>query len=417
MINGGKALMGRLTVPSAKNAALPIIAASLMADGETTVKSCPQLSDIQTSVQIINSIGSRAVMENGGLSITYADSECCEISPDLCGKMRSSILYLAPLLYRKGKAVVYQPGGCNLGSRKIDIHMEGLCRMGARVEYDGDKILLFAPDGLKAVHYRLRLPSVGATQTLIMAACVAKGITVLHNCAREPEVADLAGFLNRAGAKIVGAGKSEVIIRGVDRLCGVEYTPIPDRIFAATVLSAVSACKGICLLNNYPQEYMSGFEKLLKQAGLKIIHYSNSALLVKCIDKACDISVHTGYYPAFSTDMGPLLSSAMVNNNGTLKIYEGVFENRFSYMPQFKKLGLCCYADGKQYYQTQQSNVYSARLSAQDLRAGAAIVVAALAKRGRFTVEGLQYIDRGYQNLEQILALLGADIRRISVEE
>ena len=224
-------MFGKVTVPVAKNALLPIVAASVMLDGESVVKSCPSLSDVHTSAEIINSLGSTAVFQNGNFSCFYSENENCEISEALCKKMRSSILYLAPLLYRKRKAVICYPGGCNLGKRQIDIHLDGLQRMGAKVECAGEKMVVTAAEGLKGVQYRLRLPSVGATQTLIMAAVTAKGITVLRNCAREPEIVDLARFLRQAGAKITGAGKGEIIIQGVSSLNAVEYTPIPDRIF------------------------------------------------------------------------------------------------------------------------------------------------------------------------------------------
>ncbi|MBQ7816672.1 MAG: UDP-N-acetylglucosamine 1-carboxyvinyltransferase, partial [Oscillospiraceae bacterium] len=260
-------------------------------------------------------------------------------------------------------------------------------------------------------------PSVGATQTLIMAAVTAKGITVLRNCAREPEIVDLARFLRQAGAKITGAGKGEIIIQGVSSLNAVEYTPIPDRIFAATVLSAVNACKGVCFLKNYPSEYMQHFEKMLKQTGLKILHLADGAFAFKGFDKAADINAHTGYYPALSTDMGPLLSAALINNSGTLNLHEGVFENRFSYLTEFQKLGLCCKTEGRNYYQTQKNDIYLAALKAADLRAGAALVVAALAKRGIFTIEGLKYIDRGYEKIEDVFSALGGDIRRDLFEQ
>ncbi|MBR2028954.1 MAG: UDP-N-acetylglucosamine 1-carboxyvinyltransferase [Oscillospiraceae bacterium] len=411
-VYGGKALRGCVTVPAAKNSVLPIAAASLMLDGESVIKKCPALLDVNVSMDIINTIGCRAYTADGNLHISYADGEICKIDNSLCKKMRSSILYLAPVLYRRGKVEICLPGGCNLGKRQIDIHLAGLEKMGAEIECRDDSITVSAPDGLKGATFRLHTASVGATQTLLMAAATAKGITILRNCAREPEVADLARFLRCAGARITGAGKSEIIIQGVASLSGVEYTPIADRIFAATVLSAVNACKGMVFIKNYPAEYMRIFEKMLEKTGLNILHFAENALAVKGFRAAADINVHTGYYPSFPTDMGPLLSSALVNNNGTLVLTEGIFENRFSYAPEFEKLGLCCRTDGSRYYQTAGQNIYRAELKAADLRAGAALVVAALAKRGKFTIEGLEYIDRGYEKIEEVFSALGGDIRR-----
>ena len=417
VVNGGKKLHGKVTVPVAKNALLPIIAASLMLDGESCIKNCPALSDIKASKDIINSIGSVAVLQNGDLSVCYTDSEIYEIPEPLCQSMRSSVLYLAPLLYRKEKVAISLPGGCNIGKRPIDIHLDGLCRMGAQAECEDGKITLTVPDGLKGISYKLRVPSVGATQTLMMAAVTAKGLTVLKNCAREPEIVDLARFLNCAGAKITGAGRNEMIIQGVSSLKGAEYTPIPDRVVAATVLAAVNASKGTCVVTNYPVEYMQQFENLLKTTGLGIVHYSDNALIYKCAHIKSDIDVHTGFYPAFSTDTGPLLSAALANNKGVLNLCETVFENRFSYKDDFLKLGINCKVDGRTYIQNGYSECDDIQqLQAKDLRAGAALVVAALAKKGNFEITGLNYIDRGYENIEEIFSALGADIRRIQLD-
>lgn len=410
-------MCGCTTITSAKNSVLPIAAAAVMLDGETVIHKCPDLLDVRVSADIINSLDCSAIMQNGNFSVLYKESDICTIPEDLCSKMRSSILYMAPLLYRKGKAEICWPGGCNIGKRQIDIHLDGLKCMGAQVECVENKIIVTAPQGLRGTQFRLRLPSVGATQTLIMAASTAKGITVLHNCAREPEVVDMVRFLKDAGAKITGAGKGEIIIQGVPALSGVEYTPIADRILAATVLSAVNACRGAVYMKNYPAAYMSAFEKLLKPTGLKIYHLANGTLALKTFDRAVDIKTHTGYYPAFSTDMGPLLSSSLVNNNGTLLLRENIFENRFSYSHEFEKMGLNCRTDSRDYFQTAGKEIFSAHLKAEDLRAGAALVVAALARRGSFTIEGVEYIDRGYEKIENIFSSLGGNIRRETFEQ
>ena len=409
-------MCGCVSVPAAKNSVLPIAAASLMLDGESVIKRCPNLLDVNVSTDIINSLGCKAYITDGNLHISYSENENCKIDNELCRKMRSSILYMAPVLYRRGKVELCMPGGCNLGKRQIDIHLAGLEKMGACIECKDDCITVSAPDGLKGTTFRLHTASVGATQTLLMAAATAKGISVLRNCAREPEVVDLARFLRCAGAKITGAGKSEIIVQGVPCLNAVEYTPIADRIFAATVLGAVNACRGVVLIKNYPAEYMRTFEKLLEKTGLKILHFNENAVVIKFFDAAADIKAHTGFYPAFPTDMGPLLSSALVNNNGTLALTEGVFENRFAYAEEFEKLGLHCEVNGNEYRQTAGSDVCSAQLIAADLRAGAALVVASLAKRGKFVIEGLEYIDRGYEKIEEVFSALGGDIRRDTFE-
>ena len=415
VVKGGKKLFGKATVPVAKNALLPIIAASLMLDGETCLKNCPALSDVSASMDIVNTVGSAAFMQGRDMHIVYRDSDVFAVPKDICSAMRSAVLYLAPMLYRKGTVTIHMPGGCNIGKRPVDIHIDGLCSMGAKAEYGEDTITLTCDGKLKGTTYRLKVPSVGATQTLIMAAATAEGLTVLKNCAKEPEIADFATFLNCAGAKITGAGGGEIIINGVPSLKGVTYTPIADRIFAATVLSAVNACKGVCFIKNYPFEYMEQFEKTLCRTGMHILHFSNTALVWKTAEKTADIKVHTGYYPAFPTDMGPLLSAAMVNNDGTLNLCEGLFENRFSYNTEFQKLGMFCLCRDREYYQQKQGITHLANLSAADLRAGAAIVVAAMAKEGCYSIEGLKFIDRGYEKIENVFSSLGADIRRVSV--
>ncbi|MBR5251883.1 MAG: UDP-N-acetylglucosamine 1-carboxyvinyltransferase [Oscillospiraceae bacterium] len=417
VISGGKKLGGFYTLPAAKNALLPIAAAALMTDGECRIKNCPDLSDVSATVDIIKSVDSCAVMQEGTLTICYRDSNKNEIDEKLCGRMRSSILYLAPLLYRKGSVKMYCPGGCTIGERPVDIHLDGLEKMGAQIQCEGGAITVQALNGLKGAQIKLRLPSVGATQTLIMAAATAKGLTVLKNCAREPEIVDLARFLNSAGAKITGAGRHEVIIQGVPCLTGVEYTPIPDRIVAATVLAAVNSCKGWCVIKNYPHQYMAQFENMLTKTGLKLVRYSDNILVYKYAHRPSPTMVHTGYYPAFSTDMGPLLAAAMANNTETVEICETVFENRFSYGEDFKKLGICCTTKGGCFRQNMCADATDCHLCAKDLRAGAALVVAALSKKGHFTLDGVNYIDRGYENIETIFKNLGADIRRIQLDQ
>lgn len=412
IVKGGKKLCGSIEVPAAKNAILPLLAASVMLDGESKIKNCPNLSDIKCSVDIINSIGSFADINSNDICVMYRYSNDEEIPSDLCAKMRSSILYLAPLLYRKGQIKIYLPGGCNIGKRPIDIHLEGLREMGVQFVQNQDYIVANLKEGFKSCKFKLRLPSVGATQTLIMAAAVADGVTILKNCAREPEVVDLARFLNRAGAKIIGAGKSEVIIYGVSSLNAVEYEPIPDRIFAATVLSAINGCLGSCIIKNYPFEYMGDFEKYLKLTGLRIVHLGDTVLAFKFNHKKSVIKVHTGYYPSFPTDMGPLLSAAMVNNDGLLSLKETVFENRFSYCDEFKKLGVDCTCFAREYFQKKGSFAKKAVLYGKDLRAGAALVCASLAAKGEYEIYGTEYIDRGYEKIENIFSRLGADIRR-----
>ena len=416
VIKGTCPLKGSISVPGAKNSALPVLAASIMLDGRTTISGCPLLKDVQTSFEIIRQLGGIVTRTQNTVSILYHQSQKTEISDELCKKMRSSVLYMAPMLYRCKTTTIHTPGGCNIGKRPIDIHLDGLEKMGAVISYDTDRIVLTAPQqGLKGMVYRLKLPSVGATQTLIMAASTARGITVLHGCAKEPEVGDLIDFLNSAGAKIIGKGTGELVINGVESLSAISHTLIPDRIFAATVLAAVNACKGHVFVKNYPREYMTAFEKALSPTGLMVLHLPTGALVAKGYHKNCDIAVQTGYYPEFATDMGPLLAAALVNNKGELNLTESIFESRFSYKEDFEKLGLECNINDYTYTQTFQKSAAVSTgetFTAKDLRAGAALIIAAMAKGGQYDLLGIENIDRGYEALDKTFAKLGADIRR-----
>ena len=415
IIEGGKKLFGCISVPAAKNSVLPILAASIMLDGKTEISDCPKLSDIDVSMDIIRSVGAVAVQEAGDIIVTSAREFKSEVSEDLCRKMRSSVLYIAPLIYRCKQAHIYLPGGCCIGQRPIDIHLEGLKALGAEIAFEKDKISITAPNGLTGTIFKLKVPSVGATQTLMMAACTAKGVTVLKNCAKEPEVADLACFLKRAGAKIMGVGTEKLIITGVESLCAVQYTPMPDRIFAATALSAVTACKGVAIIKNYPKKQMNLFEKTLSKAKLKVFHCKNTAFAISFGRQRADIEVETFYYPGFSTDMGPVLAAALVNNQGRFTLKENIFENRFSYMEGFKQLGLNCDLHENVYSQTVGIDFINQErvLKAKDLRAGAALVVAAMATKGKKHILGVEYIDRGYEKIDKTFKNLGANVKRV----
>ncbi len=413
IISGGKRLSGTVTVPGAKNSALPILAASIMLDGRVVIKDCPKLKDVKTSKEIISYLGGLVTTSNNTLISYYHKNQKYEIPKDLCQKMRSSILYLAPLLYRYNKVSLYLPGGCSIGARPIDIHLDGLKRMGARVSFDDEKITITAPkDGLKSTVFRLKVPSVGATQTLIMAASVAKGVSVLHGCAKEPEVLDLIAFLNKAGAKIENKNNGTIIITGQNSLKAITHKLIPDRVFAATILAAVNACGGRVYIKNYPHEFMSEFESFILQSGCKIQKIFDSVFVTRNRLKPIDITAKTGYYPAFATDMGPLLSAAMCKNDGILRIQENIFENRFSYMESFIKKGINAYIKDSLYVQTKGSKEIPSDVIAKDLRAGAALVVLALAHDNRCVVSGVEHIDRGYENLDKTFMQLSLDIRR-----
>ncbi len=402
-----------MRVPGAKNSALPILAASIMLDSRSIIKDLPNLEDVKTSISIIKYLGGLVTYTSDGISVVYHKNGKSEIPNDLCNKMRSSVLYLAPILYRYGKASLFMPGGCNIGKRPIDIHLDGLSKMGAEIKTDEDKITVIAPKkGLLGTVYRLKIPSVGATQTLIMAAVTAIGITVLHGCAKEPEVLDLIAFLNSAGADIENKGDGSIIIKGKKSLIGTTHTLIPDRIFASTILSAVNACGGRVYIKNYPHDYMGEFEKYILQSGCKIQKILDNLFVTRSKLNEIDITVSTGYYPNFATDMGPLLSAGVANNKGVFRLKETVFEKRFSYLEGFLSLGVSAYINDNTYIQSKGEKQIPAKVTAKDLRAGAALVVLSLSHDTRSIVSGIMHIDRGYEALEKTFAELGADIRR-----
>ncbi len=418
IISGGKRLKGIIRVPGAKNSALPILAASIMLDTRSVIKDLPNLEDVKTSVSIIKYLGALVTYSSDGVNILYHKNGKYELPKDLCIKMRSSVLYLAPILYRYGKVSIFMPGGCNIGKRPIDIHLDGLSKMGADIISSDDKITIIAPKkGLLGTVYRLKVPSVGATQTLIMAGVIAKGVTVLHGCAKEPEVLDLIDFLIKAGADIENKGDGTLIIKGKKNLIGVNHKLIPDRIFASTILAGVNACGGRVYIKNYPHEYMAEFEKYILQSGCKIQRILDSLYVTRSKLQSVDITATTGYYPAFATDMGPLLSAAMANNDGVFRLKETVFENRFSYLEGFLSLGVSAYVKDNTYIQSKGEKQIPAKVSAKDLRAGAALVVLCLSHDTRSIVNEIKHIDRGYEALEITFSKLGADIRREQSEQ
>ncbi len=413
VVSGGKRLKGIITVPGAKNSALPILAASIMMDTRSVIKDCPSLEDVKTSISIIKYLGGLVTHSNNSISVLYHKNGKYILPEDLCRKMRSSVLYLAPILYRYKKVNLYMPGGCDIGKRPIDIHLDGLIKMGASVEFKGYEIIITAPEkGLVGTVYRLKIPSVGATQTLIMAGCTANGTTVLHGCAKEPEIDDLISFLVKGGADIISESDGTIIINGKKSLVGVNHKLIPDRIFASTILAAVNACGGRVYLKNYPHEYMQEFEKYILQSGCKVQKILDSIFVTRSKLLPIDLTATTGYYPAFATDMGPLLSAAMANNDGVLRLKETVFEKRFSYIDGFLALGVSAYINDDTYIQSKGEKQTPATVVAKDLRAGAALVVLSLSHDTRSVIKDVKHIDRGYESLEKTFSALGADIRR-----
>ena len=331
-ISGGSGLFGEVRIPGAKNSVLPIMAASVLCRGTVTLTDVPHLSDVEASARILQSVGCKVLLENGRAVITPPEFPGSAVPEPLMRAMRSSLFYLAPLLARTGRADIYTPGGCRLGARPIDMHLSGLEKMGAHItEKDGGALEVTAPDGLAGADICLRFPSVGATETLLMAAAAARGETVLRGAAVEPEVTDLARFLQGAGADITGVGTRVLHIRGRELLMGTRHAVCPDRITAATVLCAVAGCGGEVLLTNTCNAHLAEVLRILRRAGCMVSASGDSSVaLASSGALRAAGGWDTGVYPSFPTDAAPLMAAALLRAQGESRVTDTIFENRFA---------------------------------------------------------------------------------------
>ena len=410
LIRGKNKLRGEVKIQGSKNSCLPIMAAALMCSGETVLHNCPKLSDIKAALDILKALGCD-VLQSGNTIIIAAPDECgCRIDEALMLRMRSSIIFLGALLGKQHSAYMAYPGGCNLGARPIDLHISALERMGAVFIEDGCIIKAHA-DSLCGTNISLGFPSVGATENIILAAVTAKGETVIDNAAQEPEISDLSNFLNRCGAKIKGMGKSRIVIEGVERLNGCEYTIMPDRIVAATYLSAYAAAGGDITLKGAEPEDMTAFLQTIAKTGM-ILRISDNEINAKsCYVKAVDI-IRTMPHPGFPTDAQPPLMAAMCVADGVSMIIENIFENRFMHAGELVRMGADIRCEGRAAV-VYGCRLHGAAVKAPDLRGGAALVAAALAAEGETLISDIYHIDRGYEDIENNISLLGGDIIRI----
>ena len=408
-INGKRRLSGEVWVQGAKNSALPILAASLLTDGQSVIRNCPRLSDTEAALQILRECGCKAIWQQDAVILNTDTFSKSEISPDLCGRMRSSVVFLGPLLARTHRAELSLPGGCRLGARPIDLHLQGLAQMGAVIRFEEDRLICHAPQGLHGSRITLRFPSVGATENLMMAATLAQGTTVLQGCAREPEIADLAAYLNRCGAKILGAGESFIQIVGVPRLFGCEYTVMGDRIAAMTYLIAGAMTNGDVTVRGIHPRLMAAPLRKLLQTGKNLCCNENSCRLSGNRPLMAIPFVGTGPYPDFPTDCLPLFFSMGAAAEGSGVFVENIFENRFSTADDLIRMGGCIYRQGR-VAAVRGTRLHGEPVCARDLRGGAGLVLAALAAEGTTIVDGVHWIRRGYERLWEDLSRLGAEI-------
>ena len=409
VVTGGRPLHGSVRVPAAKNSVLPLLAASMLCTGGVRLTGVPPLSDVACGLELLRSAGCRALWRDGVVCVSGPPTRGT-LAEETARQMRASILFCAPLLARLGRAETVLPGGCDLGARPIDLHLAGLVQMGAQVWADDPgRLVLTAPAGLHGAELVLHFPSVGATETLLLAAACARGTTILRGAAREPEIVDLARFLNCCGACIEGAGGPVLRIEGRRSLGGCSYSPVPDRIFAATLACAAAAAGGQVELAACPPDLYAPALDILEAMGCRI-ERGASAVRVARFGRLHGVGrVFTGVYPALATDAAPPLAAAMLCAEGESSIEDVVFERRFACAEGFTAMGAQAVVTGRT-LTVRGTPLHAATVDAPDLRGGAALVIAALAAKGSSVIRRTAHIDRGYADLAETLAALGAQI-------
>jgi UDP-N-acetylglucosamine 1-carboxyvinyltransferase len=411
-IQGGVPLKGKVILSGAKNAALPIMSAALLCDGWCTLSNLPVLRDIQTEKKLLAHLGiSLDEVSPDTLRLNGSRIDRFEAPYELVKTMRASILVLGPLLARFGKARVSLPGGCAIGARPINLHLKGLERMGAKIELEHGYVLAKARQ-LKGAEIVFDIPTVTGTENLMMAACLAKGKTVLANAAKEPEVVDLANFLRAMGARIEGAGSDVITVQGVTGLKPADYRIMPDRIEAATYLTAAGITGGEITLADYDGSFLETVLVKLREAGLEIVQ-KKSGLTAYGPKKIKSVSLTTRPYPGFPTDMQAQFMALMCLGDNTSLIKETIFENRFMHVSELRRMGADIQVSGNQAVVKGVRRLLGAPVMATDLRASASLVLAGLAAEGTTEVSRVYHLDRGYEGLEKKLKALGAKIERI----
>ncbi len=413
IVAGGKKLYGTVRISSAKNAVLPVIAASLLAEGKCTLEGIAALEDVRTICAVLRSMGSRVELLPDGTIEILPGLESEEEPPyDLVRRMRASFLVMGPMLARTRKARISLPGGCAIGTRPIDLHLKGFTAMGARITI-GHGYIEAAADRLTGANIYLDFPSVGATENIMMAATLAEGTTILENAAEEPEIVDLANYLNAMGARIRGAGTNILKIEGVPSLSGTTYTVIPDRIEAGTYMVAAAIAGGEVVLENVLADHLKPVIAKLKETGVEVVEHNGSITVISDgIIHAVDVK--TLPYPGFPTDMQAQMMALMTVGRGTSVITETVFENRFMHVDELKRMGADIRIEGRSAVIRGIEKLTGAQVTATDLRAGAALITAGLVAEGETRISGTQHIDRGYVDIENKFRGLGADIYRVA---
>ncbi|MDI6812945.1 MAG: UDP-N-acetylglucosamine 1-carboxyvinyltransferase [Desulfitobacteriaceae bacterium] len=411
VITGKQALSGAIRVSGAKNASLPLLTATLLAEGTSVLFDVPQLADVTHMIEVLEHLGCQARNQNEAVLIDAGSLREWVVDEELMRRMRASNLILGPILARHRRVKIAMPGGCAIGSRPMDQHLKGLKDLGVQVKEKHGYIEAWT-DGLQGADIYLDVPSVGATENIMMAAVLAKGTTLVHNAAREPEIVDLQNFLNKMGAKVRGAGMDVLRIDGVESLHPAEHTVIPDRIEAGTHMIAGVMTQGDVLVENVIPEHLEPVIAKLRQAGANIEVYDDS-IRVRQRGKIKGVDIKTLPYPGFPTDMQPQFMAMLAIAEGTSVITETIFENRFQHVDELRRLGAQIRVDGRTAVIRGVETLEGAFVEATDLRAGAALFLAALAAEEATVLEKVAHIDRGYENLEEKYRRLGARLRRV----
>lgn len=418
IVRGGQRLSGTVKVEGAKNAVLPVIAATLLAsDGKSVIRDVPTLSDVYTINQVLRSLNAEVEFKNNTIVVDASRELKIEAPFEYVRKMRASVLVMGSLLARNGRARVALPGGCAIGSRPIDQHLKGFEAMGAKVKVGNGFIEAEAPEGLHGAKIYLDFPSVGATENIMMAAVLANGLTTIENVAKEPEIVDLANFLNKMGAKVKGAGTGTIKIEGVKMLFGADHNIIPDRIEAGTFMVASAITGGNVLVKGAVPEHLSSLIAKMEEMGV-IIEEEADGIRVIGPEKLKAVDIKTMPHPGFPTDMQSQMMALLLRADGTSMITETVFENRFMHVEEFRRMNAQIKIDGRSVIMNGPSNLQGAEVAATDLRAAASLILTGLVADGMTRVTELKHLDRGYVDFHKKLAGLGADIERVNeIEE
>lgn len=417
IVKGGNRLVGAVKTSGAKNAVLPIIAASILGTTPSHLDEVPMLEDVHTISEVLKCLGLAVECspEKNVLNIDSTEITSYEAPYELVRTMRASFLVMGPLLARIGKARISMPGGCAIGARPIDIHLKGFEALGVKIEQGHGYIEASAPEGLKGTSIYFDFPSVGATENIMMAASLAEGTTILENAAEEPEIVDLANYLNKMGAKIRGAGTDTIRIEGVDKLHGADYTIIPDRIEAGTYMIAAAMTGGDIVVENVLPEHQKPLIAKLREAGA-VVEEDIDKVRVIGKNPLKAVSIKTLPYPGFPTDMQAQMMAMMVIAEGRSKVTETVFENRFMHVVELNRMGAQISTEGRSAVIDGPCKLTGCDVRATDLRAGAAMILAGLVAEGTTRIGDLHHIDRGYENIVAKLKNLGADIERVDVD-